>query len=411
MPQISDPALKDAKRSSRLGRNGGYLASLLLAVSLGLAGTATAATAAEESAACRKNLEVIYQAIQAFQKDHHDLPNWLSDLVPDYLSDVTVLTCPVCRRTGKVEAPPLADPKMPTSYLFEFCPVSVGNMAPNAKNKTRRDWKRRQMELVGPIVPVVRCRHHTPVLNLASDGRIYESPPAWETLLTNQVGTAELSAARLFANESPPAQAKTRNYPPRDPTARRELLDLSAFYNALPSESWHGGTGNDLAGLPTGLQSFGGIDFDVRALVQLGSKSPSGSKFPLQVKGIKVQQSCRQLHFLHSAGWGSVADEGKQVGSYVVHFAGDQTRLEIPILYGRDVRNWHVLSGEPAAPEELKVVWTGENAVSKRAGKNIRLFLTTWTNLIPNLAIESVDVVSSQAIPALFVLAITADPL
>ena len=32
-----------------------------------------------------KNLKVIYDAIQAFEADHHDLPNWLSDLVPQYL--------------------------------------------------------------------------------------------------------------------------------------------------------------------------------------------------------------------------------------------------------------------------------------------------------------------------------------
>ena len=82
--------------------------------------------AAEEKAACIKNLKVIYDAIQAFQADHRDLPNWLSDLVPQYLADANVLVCPVCRRTGQTEAPPLADPKLPSSYLFEFCPVPLG---------------------------------------------------------------------------------------------------------------------------------------------------------------------------------------------------------------------------------------------------------------------------------------------
>ena len=70
---------------------------------------------AEEKQACIKNLKVIYDAIQDFQADHRDLPNWLSDLVPEYLDDVNVLICPVCRRTGQTEAPPLADPKLPSS--------------------------------------------------------------------------------------------------------------------------------------------------------------------------------------------------------------------------------------------------------------------------------------------------------
>ena len=157
--------------------------------------------AAEEKKACTKNLKAIYDAIQAFQADHQDLPNWLSDLVPQYLDDANVLICPVCRRTGRIEAPPLADPKLPCSYLFEFCPVPLGNLATNAPTRTRREWKRRQMDLVGSQVPVVRCRLHNPLLNLAFDGRIYESPRSWELLFTNRVNAADLTPARIFADE------------------------------------------------------------------------------------------------------------------------------------------------------------------------------------------------------------------
>src|ERR1041384_143488 len=105
--------------------------------------------ATEEKDGCTRNLKVIYAAIQAYQSDHKDIPNWLSDLVPDYLSDANVLVCPVCRRTGKVEAQKLADPKIPSSYLFEFCPVPLGSEFPNEATKTRREWKRRQMGMVG----------------------------------------------------------------------------------------------------------------------------------------------------------------------------------------------------------------------------------------------------------------------
>src|SRR5579863_5425924 len=55
----------------------------------------SAKLAAAEKEACSKNLLQIYDAIQAYQTDHRDLPNWLSDLVPQYLDDPNVLTCPV----------------------------------------------------------------------------------------------------------------------------------------------------------------------------------------------------------------------------------------------------------------------------------------------------------------------------
>jgi hypothetical protein len=369
---------------------------------------------ASEREACAANLQTIYKAIEAYRADHKALPNWLSDLVPQYISDANVLVCPVCRRTGETEAPPLVDPKIPSSYLFEFCPVPLGAAAPNAPGRTRREWKRRQMGLVGSIVPLVRCRHHEPVLNLAFDGRVYDSPPMWEMLVTNRVSLADLSAAHLFANEpapsaKPAAKAGPRRFPPRDPTAGKELLDLTGFYNAMLTESWHGRTDNDLAALPTGVQVLGGIQFDVRGIVQLGSKSDSVSKFPSQVLGIKVRQQCRHLYFLHAAGFGSAADEGKTIGTYVVHFGANNMRLEIPIVYGRDVRNWHTLPGEPAPGPELKVGWTGANPVSRKAGTSLRLFLTTWTNLAPEVEIESIDYVSSMGLAAPFLIAVTAD--
>jgi hypothetical protein len=128
-----------------------------------------------------------------------------------------------------------------------------------------------------------------------------------------------------------------------------------------------------------------------------------------RVQGIKINQKCNKLHFLHAAGFGTIGDEGKQIGTYIVHFATNRMTLEIPIIYGRDVRNWHTLAGEPAAPPELTVAWKGENAVSKRGGSSLRLFLTTWVNLVPTVEIESLDYVSSMGVAAPFLIAITAE--
>jgi hypothetical protein len=365
---------------------------------------ATAGLAQQEKETCTANLKTLYAAIQAYERDHKDLPNWLSDLVPQYLPDTNVLICPVCRRTGATEKPPLGDPKLPSSYLYQFCPVPLGKSAPDAPTATRRDWKRLQMGLVGTIVPIVRCHHHTPMLNLAFDGKIYESPGMWEALLTNRVDLADLTAERMFAA----ASGAVRRFPARDPQAPPELLDLTAYYNAGLNQSWHGGSNNTLTALPDGLETFAGVDFDVRGIVQLRSRSRASASFPASIAGIPVHQKCERLHFLHAAGFGNPGDEGKMIGSYVVHFAANPMRLEIPIRYGHDVRNWHTQAGEPPAPEELKEAWRGQNSVSRRAGHSIRLFLTTWTNLAPDLEIASIDYASKMETPAPFLVAITA---
>lgn len=370
--------------------------------------------AKEEKESCTRNLKTIYQAVQAYQLDHKDLPNWLSDLVPQYLPDDNVLICPVCWRTGQTEAAPLADPKLPSSYLFEFNPLPLGNTAPKAPNQTRREWKRRQMGLVGSMVPIVRCRHHNPVLNLAFDGTIYESPPMWEQALTNRARPADLTAARLFAREATseeptPRELTPRQFPARDPNTPEQCLNLTKFYNAMLTESWHGGTSNTLDGLPGGLQAFGGTRFDVRGIIQLGSKSTSATNFPAELHGIGVHQKCRRIQFLHAAGWGNPPDAGKHIADYIVRFATNQMRIEIPVDYGPTVLNWHTRPGEGDAAQKLNVVWTGENGISRKEGNKLRLFQTTWTNPVPDFEVETIDCVSAMSTPALFVIAITVE--
>ena len=377
--------------------------------------TAKAKLDAEERQDCINHLKLIYEAIQAYQIDHKDLPNWLSDLVPQYLTDANVLICPVCKRTGKAEVPGLADPKISCSYLFEFSPQPLGKALPDNPSKTRREWKRRQMGLVGSMVPIVRCRQHNVVLNLAFDGKIYESPPSWETLLTNRLDVAELSPGRMFAGEAKRTNAAARptavelKFPPRDPQAKPGLVDLTHYYNVMLTESWHGNTNNTFASLPTGLQTFAGVQFDVRGIVQLGGKAAKAKQFPTQIKGINIHQKCQRLYFLHAVGFGGLPSEGKQVGTYVIHYATNQMRLEIPITYGRDVRDWHKLANETPGSKELTEAWSGTNEMSRTVEHPIRLFKTCWVNLAPDVEIESIDYVSAMLNPAPFLIAITAE--
>jgi hypothetical protein len=364
--------------------------------------------AAHEKQQCTSNLKAIYQAIEAYQRQKFDLPNWLSDLVPQFLNDPNLLTCPVCRRTGRIEEPPLADPKIASSYLFEFCPVPLGNLAPGAPQQTRREWKRRQMGLVGSVVPMVRCRHHSPALNLAFDGRIYESPAAWEYAFTNRVKFEALSAAALFPGLGP-VTGKSSRFLPRDPNATPAQIDLTRFYNAALNQPMHRQTNNTLEQLPTGLQRFAGVEFDVRGVVHLSSPHLTNRNYPLEIRNIPIKQKCQKLHFLHAAAIGTAKDEGKQVAGYIVQYTGNPARLEIPVIYGRDVRDWHASGNEPPAPKQPTIAWTGTNVVSAVERRTIRVFKTTWTNLLPDVPIDSIDYVSTTNGPAPFLIAITAE--
>ena len=147
-----------------------------------------------EAAACTKNLEKINAGIEAYRKDNHDDPNWLSDLVPKYLADTNVLICPVTTRTGLQSAFGVLDPKIHSSYLYEFTSTDIPEVVKGAwpgPKMTMREWKRQQMKLAGKEVPLVRCLLHEPALNLSVGGKVYESPVYWELSFTNSTTKLE----------------------------------------------------------------------------------------------------------------------------------------------------------------------------------------------------------------------------
>ncbi len=193
----------------------------------------------------------------------------------------------------------------------------------------------------------------------------------------------------------------------RDPAATREQVDLTPFYNARLTDSWHGGApGNGLERLPTGLPLLDGVRFDVRGIVQLAGLSEpifQGRSYPEQVRGIPVRLKCRRLHFLHAAGW-AVAD-GIEVGRYVVHYASGQSQM-FPLRHGEELRNWWV-GGEDARPAGRATVgWDGVNA----AGSHVALYHSVWTNPTPETEIKSIDFISTLTACAPFLIAVTAEP-
>jgi len=151
-------------------------------------------TDSNEAVGCKKNLEKIAAAIEVYRKDNHDIPNWFSDLVPKYLADTNALICPVTTRTGLQSAFGTLDPKIRSSYLYEFSPTPIPAVVKGSwpgPPMTVRNWKQQQMKVAGSNVPGVRCLLHEPALNLSVGGQVYESPVFWELNFTNSTTKLE----------------------------------------------------------------------------------------------------------------------------------------------------------------------------------------------------------------------------
>lgn len=359
---------------------------------------------------CKKNLSTIYNAIKSYRADHKDIPPYLSDLVPKYLKDPNVLVCPAVRKTGNVNNFGIEDPKLSISYTYEFSDSPIPENIYKGSRRTMKEWKRRQMAVVGSKVPMVRCHQHGQELNLSFDGRIYESQAAWEQDLKDEVDPADLSAARLFAADlavvaATKAQAEI---PPRDPKTPARLIDLSKYYNASLTEEWHRATpsepiANDLSWLPKGIQKFADVEFDTRGLIQLSSRQLKAARYPSNIRNIRVDQKAVRIHFLQGTGWN--APEGTPVATYVMHYANGQ-KEQFTILYGVHVIDWVSQESQPKDSKASVLAWTGKSPTTG-GQMQLHLYKTQWKNPFPDQPISTIDYLGSNEDPAPFLIAIT----
>jgi hypothetical protein len=221
--------------------------------------------------------------------------------------------------------------------------------------------------------------------------------------------------AKKISDEVPPLRGPDLSkIPARDPKADARLVDLTGKYNALLTEQWHPDVqglpagANHLGSLPRGIQKLGGIEFDVRGVIQLtGTQAESaGAAFPEAQTGIKLGRKCKRLHFLQAAGW--QAEDGKVIGRYVLYYAGGET-ASLNVVYGADALDWWNVGAEAKPPKSATVAWTGSNAAADAVGASLRLFKRTYDNPKPDLTVETLDFISSKAESAPFLVALTVE--
>jgi hypothetical protein len=212
-----------------------------------------------------------------------------------------------------------------------------------------------------------------------------------------------------------PRAAWDLDVPPRPAEAGANQIDLGRYYNAPLTPSWQNAgpgqyaQGNDLVELPPGLKTLDGVRFDVRGVIQLASVSTvqNGDRFPKEVSGLPMGQRCRRLHFLHNAIFGWVND-GIEVARYVIHYE-DWTSAEIPVVLGRDLKDFWLPRDGTNPASKAEIAWRGANEMSRRQNFPVGLFKFSWENPRPAEEIQSIDFVSAMNVPAPFLVAITAE--
>jgi hypothetical protein len=100
---------------------------------------------------------------------------------------------------------------------------------------------------------------------------------------------------------------------------------------------------------------------------------------------------------------------GATVGYYIIHYA-DGKKVDIPIIHGRDIRDFSHLPEASADDPSLTVAWIGQSENSRRHKGEARLYKSVWENPRPRVLIRSLDFVQGDTHGVPILLAITAEP-
>jgi hypothetical protein len=207
------------------------------------------------------------------------------------------------------------------------------------------------------------------------------------------------------------ATNKEKSIPKRSNQAMEDLLDLSEYYTASLDDDLLTKPGNNLKSLPKGIQAFAKASFDVRGLIllsgkKIGEETGTGLDFPEAVKGIKVNFQGTKIHLLH--GTSGVVKENTRIGQYILNYTDGQIK-NIPIVYGRNIRDWWIKKGDPI-PTDASIAWTGENEASRKSGYDVQLYRYSVNNPLPDIELKTIDFVSELTASAPFLVAVTVEP-
>jgi hypothetical protein len=365
---------------------------------IGVQPVAAGADASPSSEPCRRNLLAVHRAIQDYRRTNHVLPERLLDLVPMQLQKEADLACPIAE--GTLQRPrPTTTNAVP--YLYEFERRPLTNELVRGLDVTLRTWRQWQMGRIGGAVPMVRCTNHSPALNLSFDGTINDDVE-WQDRFSALVPPEDLSLENLLAAYQRLAVVRV---PAREPGTPAAMIDLTSHYNGSLKGWLEGDPSENLAGLRAGRTTIGGVDFDARGVIQLGSRQYALLHRPAAVSNLVVGFHCRSLVFLH----GTVRQDaaGTNICQFTIHFEDGSSNV-VPVAYARDAQDWLVGSSKPPL-ENAHAVPRKVRAKAPGSGTNLYLHVTRWTNPVPDVAVRRIDFVSLMTWSSPFLVAVTAE--
>jgi WD40 repeat protein len=195
----------------------------------------------------------------------------------------------------------------------------------------------------------------------------------------------------------PPPGSKTHplfTIPPRPDQASSNQIDLSGAYNVALNESWQAlrslaDVDRNLAALPAGLQTFGGVAFDVRGFIQLRGVAPDSELYPERVD-IPVGRVFQRLYALHGTTW--FERQGREIGAFELYYANGDSSV-VPILFGEHLRGEDSRLDPRSACPQGRLVWGADSSASP-ADNRPRLYQTAFANPKPTLEVVRIEFVS-----------------
>lgn len=288
-----------------------------------------------------------------------------------------------------------------------------------AAAKTSRSWELFRLELdQAPVDDLLALARLLSGQHIDATG---VAEPLEVSILSNSWTRLHRSLPEFFAwtpslrDSSPAAYVQPphvpASVPTRDPNTCSNALALDNFYNAALDENMMDDPGNQFLSLPRGRQTFAGIEFDVRGVIQLSGTECMkrvGERYPVAIKNIPVNRRCARLHFLLGTEWNET--DGTKIGALKIDY-DNSAPVELPLVFGEDVRDWWCGPGDDPTLDlaNATVVWTGENPATKRSNAVLRLYKRTWANPRPDLVVKSIDFSSAMTRCAPFIVAVTVE--
>jgi eukaryotic-like serine/threonine-protein kinase len=206
-------------------------------------------------------------------------------------------------------------------------------------------------------------------------------------------------------------------WPNRPADAPATALDLTPFYNGLLEVAWAPVPSRDLlsqnfSALTAGLQTYSGLQFDVRGVIQLASDSPRWKAlFPTRVTGIPLLPTFRKIHLLHGA-LGPPGHESK-IGECRIVFA-DDSAISFPFELGVNVLpSWIATREEMMTVPGAKLVWNqakgigySPTAASTRQSFGA-LYHLEFVNPHPEKQARTLELISNETTAAPFIVAVS----